>query len=410
MLRTSLAVSVCAGAVAGAQAAQAPSDWPGWRGPHRTGVVASWSAPATWPARLTRKWEVVVGAGHSSPVVSGDRVVVHAREGEREVVRALDLQTGRQIWRDAYAAPYTMNPAARAHGPGPKSTPAIAGDRVATFGISGILSVYDLRKGTLLWRTGPPPAPPEYGTAMSPVFHDGLLIAHVGGSGGGALTAFDAGTGASRWRWSGDGPAYASPVIADIAGTTHVITQTERWVVGVNAANGQLLWQLPFRTSFDQNSVTPVVSGDVVILSGLEQGTTAVRVTRQGSRWTTAPVWKNDQVSMYLSSPVVVGSTLYGLSHRNRGQLFALDIPTGKTAWTTTGREGENASLIAAGPVLLVSTTGAELIVARQGTARFEEVKRYAIADSAVWAHPALAGIAILVKDVEKVICWSLSG
>jgi outer membrane protein assembly factor BamB len=120
------------------------------------------------------------------------------------------------------------------------------------------------------------------------------------------------------------------------------------------------------------------------------------------------PAWENEQVSMYMSSPVLDGTTLYGLSHRNRGQFFALDVATGRTLWTTKGREGENASLMAGGSFLLLSTTNAELIVARPNSTKFEEIRRYTIAPSAVWAHPALARGALLVKDVDKLICWSL--
>jgi len=162
------------------------------------------------------------------------------------------------------------------------------------------------------------------------------------------------------------------------------------------------------KTAFNQNSITPVVSGDVVIYSGLDSGTFAARVLRKGATWAADPVWKNDQVSMYMSSPVISSSTLYGLSHRNRGQFFAIDIGTGKTLWTTPGREGDNASIILAGPLLLLSTTNAELIVSRVNAARFEELKRYTIADSAVWAHPAIAGTTIIVKDLNKLICWTI--
>lgn len=383
------------------------SGWPQWRGPRRDGTVTA-PLPANWPVTLTKRWEVTVGAGHSSPIVAGDRVVVHARQGDREITRALALATGKELWRDEYAAPYTVNPAARAHGPGPKSTPAVAGGRVFTFGIGGILSALDLQTGRLLWRTRPPAALPEYGTAMSPLVDGALVIAHMGGANNGALTAFDAATGAARWRWAGDGPAYASPVVATIGGTRHVITQTQKSIVSVNATNGALLWRLPFTTPYDQNSVTPVVSGDLVIYSGLDNGVTAVRLARKGTEWAASPAWKNEQVSMYMSSPVIAGGTLYGLSHRNRGQFFALDPATGKTLWTTQGREGDNASIIAAGSLLLLSTTNAELIVARPTRAKLEEVRRYDVADSAVWAHPALAPRTLLVKDVDKLICWSL--
>ena len=387
--------------------AQAPREWSQWRGSSRDGVAA-FAAPAAWPAALTKRWEVAVGSGHSSPVISGDRVIVHTRQGEREVTRALDLKTGKELWRSDYAAPYTMNSAARAHGPGPKSTPAVANGRVFTFGISGILSAHELASGKVLWRTDAPPAPPEFGTAMSPIVDGSLVIVHVGADDQGALTAFDVASGTPRWRWTGDGPGYASPVLADIHGTRQLVTQSENALIGVDVASGQLLWRLPFRTSFDQNSVTPVVTKDVVIFSGLDSGTAAVRLVRKGSAWTPEPLWKNDQISMYMSSPVVVGSALYGLSHRNRGQFFAIDIASGRTLWTTPGREGENASIIAAEDLLLLSTTNAELIVARAASDKFAEVKRYSTASSAVWAHPALAGNTILVKDVDKLICWTV--
>jgi len=197
-------------------------------------------------------------------------------------------------------------------------------------------------------------------------------------------------------------------VLAEIGGTRQLVTQSENAVIGIDAANGQLLWPLPFRTSYDQNSITPVVLDDVVIFSGLDSGTTAVRIVHKGGAWTTTPVWKNDQISMYMSSPVVIGSTLYGLSHRNSGQFFAADTASGRTLWTTPGREGENASIIAAGPLLLLSTTNAELIVARAGAEKFSEIKRYSTAEAAVWAHPAVFGSTILVKDVDKLICWTL--
>jgi outer membrane protein assembly factor BamB len=403
--RTAAALFVLMSAVTTAQGAR--TDWSQWRGPNRDGAATA-PVPAEWPAKLTKRWELSVGSGHSSPVVAGDRVVVHARQGDREIIRAVALSTGKELWRNEYAAPYSVNSAAQAHGSGPKSTPAIAAGRVFTFGIGGILSAVDLATGKLLWRTPPPAVLPDFGTAMSPLADGTLVIAHMGGMNKGALTAFEAATGKVRWQWNGDGPGYASPVIAAIGGTRHVITQTQKAIVSVNAADGALLWQTPFRTPYDQNSVTPLVKGDLLIYSGLDSGVTAVRLAKKGAQWVASPAWKNDQISMYMSSPVIDKTTLFGLSNRSVGQFFALDLTTGKTLWTTQGREGENASLITAGPFLLLSTTGGELIVARPNPAKFEEVRRYTVADSAVWAHPALAPRAVLVKDVDKLICWSL--
>lgn len=392
----------------GVGVAQAPS-WPQWRGAARDGVAA-FDVPTAWPASLTRVWDALVGEGHASPVITGSRVVVHAREGGREVISAFDLQSGKRLWQDGYDAPYQMNPAARAHGLGPKSTPAVADGRVFTLGISGVLSALDLESGKVLWRTPPARTLPLYGTATSPIVDGDRVVAFMGGHDAGALTAFDTATGAVRWRWAGDGPGYASPVITEMGGVRQFVTQSQGHVVGVSAADGRLLWQVPFTTSFDQNAVTPLVLDGLIISSGLEKPTVALRVTRDNRGWQVEEAWRNDQVSMYMSSPAATSQAIFGLSHRNRGQFVALDASTGRTLWTTRGREGDNASIIRAGSSLLLSTTNGEIIVARASTGRFEEVRRYEVADSATWAHPAVAGRTIVVKDVDRVIVWRVEG
>ena len=392
---------------AGISVAAEQSSWPQWRGPTRDGV-ATIDVPATWPRVLTRKWDAVVGVGHSSPVIAGSRIVVHTRQGAREVIAAYDLTTGARLWQEAYDAPYQVNPAAQQHGPGPKSTPAIAGGRVFALGIGGVLSALDLATGKVLWRTPAATTLPLYGTATSPLVDGERVIAFIGGHDRGALTAFDAVTGAVRWRWTGDGPAYSSPIIAELGGTRQVITQSQNRLVGVAAADGRLLWEAPLRTNFDQNSVTPLVVNGLVISSGLESPTIAYRISRGASGWQAQEAWRNEQVSMYMSSPATSGQALFGLSHRNRGQFVALDVSTGKTLWATRGREADNASFIRTGEWLLIATTNSELIVARASAARYDETTRYTIADSATWAHPAVTGRTIAVKDVDRLIVWSL--
>lgn len=425
MLKRLIAISflVLSTAALGAQT-PAPA-WPQWRGPARDGVASSFTPPAAWPAQLTKRWEAPVGAGHSSPVISGNRVVLHSRQGNREVIAAYDLQSGTRVWEDGIDAPYTMNQAAIGHGPGPKSTPAIAGGRVFTLGISGIFSAHDLATGKLLWRKPAPPTPPEFGTASSPMVDGSTVIVFLGGTNKGpstrstpaestslrtgasnGLTAMDAATGAVKWQWTGDGPAYSSPIAATFSGMRQIIVQSQSRLVSVGAADGRLLWEVPIKTPYEQNSVTPVVVGDLLLHAGLENPTIALRIAKAGTQWTATPAWQNEQVSMYMSSPAAVGTTVYGLSNKNRGQFFAIDAATGKTLWTTKGRDAENASIVRAGDYLLLGTTNSELIVVKANPARFEEVKRYTVADSAMWAHPAFAGNTIVVKDVNKLIAW----
>ena len=404
------ALAAAGGAEVFSQAQQKPaatiSDWPQWRGPSRDGSVSA-VLPAEWPEALTKRWETPVGAGHASPVVSGNRVVVIAREGDQEIVRALVVATGMEIWRAAYPAPYVVNPAAQSHGPGPKSTPAIAGGRVFTFGIGGILSAFDLASGRLLWRVPAPGVLPQYGTATSPLVDGAGIIVHVGGHDSGALASFDAATGKPRWQWNGDGPGSGSPIIATFGGVRQVIAQTQKLLVGLNASNGALLWQLPFTTDFDQNAFTPIVFQDLLINAGIDQPLTAIRPRLDGGKWIAETVWTNLQTPMFMSSPVLIGGTIYGLTLRSKGQFVAIDATSGKTLWNTQGREGENASMLGSRSWLLASITDGNLVVARANSQKYEEVRRYQIAQSALWAHPAITGNSIIVKDVDKVICWS---
>lgn len=389
----------------------AAQDWNQWRGPARTGIAAAFTAPAAWPERPVQKWKAEVGTGHSSPIVSGGRAYLHSRVDEQDVVSSFDVVTGKPLWRQAYDAPYTMNPAARAHGKGPKSTPVIEGARLFTFGISGVLSAWDTKSGKLLWRKDfrkeYPETSPDFGVAMSPILADGMLMVHAGGSGNGALVAMNPANGDVRWSWNGDGPGYASPVVVDIGGTRQVITQSQKHVVGVSLAAGKLLWQIPFTTAYDQNIVTPVVSKDFVIYSGIGQPLTAIRVSQRDGKWTTEQAWQNAELPMYMSSPVLHRGFLYGLSARNRGQFFCVDVNTGKATWTTRGREGENAAVIVAGDLLMATTTEGELIVAKADAKGFEPIRRYTIAESPVWAHPVPVGNGVLIKDANHLAYWT---
>jgi outer membrane protein assembly factor BamB len=383
--------------------ASSPS-WPQWRGTNRDGR-SDVAAPAKWAAKATPVWRVPVGIGHASPIVADGRVYVFTRKDDKETLSALDLGSGRAIWSQQYNAPYTMNSAASAHGKGPKSTPVVHRGRVYTLGITGVLSAHDAATGRVAWRHTfekefTPPAP-DFGTAMSPLVEGDTLVAHVGSFGKGVLRAFDLATGAVRWSWTLDGPGYASPVVLATGGSRQIVTETEKHIVGVDAATGAALWSLPFETAYAQNSVTPVVYGDTVILSGLSKSTFAVRPAKQGKTWTAAKVWDNPDVPMYMSSPVLVGNTLYGFSHRNKGQPFALDARTGRTLWVGPPRQGENAALIAAGDLLLLLTDDGQLTVAKANEKTWSAVTKVEVATSPTWAHPVLLANGLLVKDEQ---------
>ena len=223
-----------------------------------------------------------------------------------------------------------------------------------------------------------------------------------------ALTAFDANTGDVSWSWKGDGPGYGSPIIADFGGTRQIVTMTQQKLIGVDAATGTLLWERPFVTNYDQNAITPVLYGQTLIFSGHQIPVAALTVTKQNNQWATEKLWENADVSLYMSDAVIVGDTLVGFSQRNSGQFFGLDARTGKTLWTSDGRQATNAAIVVAGDLWFALKDDAELIVARKSASAFELLRRYTVATSATWAQPAISGNRLFVKDVSSLTLWTV--
>jgi outer membrane protein assembly factor BamB len=377
-------------------------DWPQWRGPNRDGSAPALSSK--WPKTLKEEWKVTVGVGHASPVAAGGKIYIFARQGEEETLLCLDATTGKEIWRSSQPVSYQMNPAAMGHGKGPKSTPVVNNGSVFTLGISGVLSAHDARTGKVKWRhefsKQYPNTSPVYGTAMSPMVDNGLLIAHVGGQDKGALTAFDAETGAVKWTNDTDGPAYASPILVTLAGVRQLVTFMQKDFVGVDAATGKLLWKLPAKSEYDTNSVTAISYKDMLIFSREEQGLFAIRLAKQRGEIVPQEIWNNRENILYLSTPVMHGSTLFGFSVLKKGQFFALDADTGKTLWQGPGRMGENAAILnVGGSVFLALTNEANLIVLPVNTKEYAPSVQYTVANSPTWAHPVVIGNRILIKD-----------
>ena len=333
----------------------------------------------------------------------GDTVYAFTRRDGRETMTALDAGTGTVKWQTGYAAEYSPSRAAAAHGAGPKATPLFQQGTVYSLGISGILSAFDAATGRLLWQTAAPAEHPFFSAASSPAGENGLVFAHPGNYD--PLTAFDANTGAVRWRATGGG-FFASPILVTLAGTRQVVTVHQDSIIGVSVADGALLWRHPWRGG--SGSTTPVQHADTIIVSGLDVGVTAIRPVRRDSGWIVETVWQTTSVSLYVSTAVIIGDTLFGLSHRARGQYFALDAASGEVLWLGQPREADNTALVKAGHLLFLLNDDAELIVARARRGGFDVLKRYTVADSATWAQPAVSGNRIFIKDMSSLALWTV--
>ena len=397
----------------------AAAQWPQWRGPSRNGTVAAAGTPR-WPASphgWKRAWRVDVGEGYSSPVVAGGRVFVHSRRDPDEIVTAIDLAMGKVAWQQKYATPFNKNQYATNMAKGPHATPLLVGDLVVTFGGVGIVSAWNAQTGALVWKK-------DYsasvdlsklftGTAASPLSEAGSVIVQVGSdTHGGRIIALDPKTGAERWTWKGKGPGYASPVAYNVGASRQIVTMTNGSIEGLDAKTGASLWSVPFPDEWHENIVTPIWTGTHLIVSGIRQGTHAYTLKpldgapgkETGGKWQAALAWKNPEVTFYMSTPVLADGMLYGFSNKKKGQLVAIDAATGALKWSTEGRAAEHASILLTPAHVVILTTGGELVLAKRSPAKYEEERRYTVADSATWAVPALLPDGVIVRDASGVM------
>ena len=389
-------------------------DWPQWRGPNRDGKTVTWlmepqTWPKTWPKELTQTWKTTVGLGDSTPALVGTKLYVFTRQGGDEVTLCLNAANGKELWKDKYAA-QEVTGAARRH-PGPRSSPTVAdGRKVVTLGVGGVLSCLDAATGRVVWRKDPfPKVVPRFFTSFSPIIVDGMVVAHLGGQGNGAIIAFNLYTGDEKWRWADEGPDYGSPVLLTVAGTKQVVAPTEKSIVGISVSDGTLLWQLasvPPKRAY--NAATPIVDGQTVIYAAKGRGIKAVKIEKQGSGFTANERWSNSELGVQFNTPVLRNGLLFGLS--DRGNLFCINARTGQTAWTdaTQRDRGGFGPIVSAGSCLLALPSNGELMVFKPDGKRYDEIARYKVSETPTYAHPVISGNRVFIKDQETVTMFRI--
>src|SRR4029450_7645743 len=195
MRRALMLAVVVLGPTSAGEAQRPPGDVTQWRGAARDGIITGLAAPPAWADALTERWEVEIGAGYGTPLIVGNRVYQFSRIGDNETMTALDAASGKVVWQAGYPATFTMNPATKQHGPGPKSTPVFFNGRLYSIGMTGVVTAWDAATGKQVWQkpgTGPEMLYTSH--AFSPMIDAGHVIFHVGGNDKGALTAFDVNT------------------------------------------------------------------------------------------------------------------------------------------------------------------------------------------------------------------------
>jgi outer membrane protein assembly factor BamB len=394
-----------------AGAAVLAQDWPQWRGPSRDGKVEGFKAPSSWPKELAQKWQVKVGSGDSTPALAGGKLYVFARDGGDEVTICLNADTKEEIWRDKFAVPAIPPPSGRAHA-GPRASPAVADGKVVTVGVTGVVSCLAANKSEkqVLWRNESYKSVPKFYTAASPLISGDVVITYLGGEGSGALVALNMADGSEKWKWPDEGPGYASPVMAELGGVKQIVTLTEKSIIGVSAADGKLLWQVPFVASgMNYNAATPIIDGQTVICTGAGRGTKALKIEKQGDKFQATELWANKEVGDQFSSQVLKDGLLFGVS--DKGNIYCLSAKDeGKTAWTDAVKYGRGyGAMVDAGTVIMALPDTGPLVVFKPDAKAYAEVIKYKVSDTpSTYATPVISGGKIFIKDQDNLTCWSL--
>jgi len=438
----------------------ARADWPQWLGLNRDAKATDFKVPKTWPKELTQKWKVNVGDGVATPALVGGKLYVFSREEGNEVTRCLDAATGKELWQDKYEALGATGPAQSFSGP--RSSPSVADGKVVTLGVRGTISCLDAATGNKLWRKDDFQAYPQFFPSSSPIIIDGMCVAQLGGRENGALVAYDLKSGDEKWKLSGESPGYASPVVMTVDGAKLIVAETERRIVGVNAKDGKLAFEIPYPVQGrGYNASTPIVNGQTVIYAGSGRGTKAAKIDKQGDGYAAQELWSNPDKSVQFNTPVLKDGFIYGLTASN--EFFCINANDGKLAWSapaakpaaaqsppppaataaeapapTTTQPGANAprepgggdgarrpgggpagggggrrggggggggfgSIIDAGSVLLALTPSSELIALQPTDKGYNELARIKVAESPTHAYPVLSGNRLFIKDRDSV-------
>jgi outer membrane protein assembly factor BamB len=391
----------------------AAADWPQWRGPNRDAVVADFTAPTTWPKDLKKKWSTPVGEGVATPGLVGDKLYAFGYQNGKEVIRCLGAGSGKEVWKNEYAARPAGGPARGF--PAARSSPAVAEGKVVTLGVQGTLSCLDAEKGTVVWRKDSTGATPGFSTSCSPLLVDGFCVVQVGGDRGGAVVAYNLADGKEKWKWPSDGTKFASPMLLTLNGLKAAVVETAGTISAVNLANGERLWSTNFSTRY--NASTPMVEGQILYYAGSGQPTRAVKMERQGEKVAGKELWSTRDTSVIYNTPVIKDGLMFGLSERN--EIFCIDTQTGKRLWSQRlgggggggggggrGRSGYG-SIVAAGPVLFALTPAAQLVVFKPDREEFKQVASYKVADGNTYAYPVVTSDGAYIKDRDSVTFWT---
>ena len=331
-------------------------NWPQFRGPDGQGHAPAdeTGLPVEWSAEKNVAWAVDVPGGWSSPVVWGDRIFLTAAvpadadgpEGTVLSVLCLSTRDGRELWRRDVFRRTAADDGIHYKNSHASPTPVTDGASLwVHFGTHGTARLA-CGDGRVLW-TAAERYEPRHGPGNSPVLvdptpddistDDRLLFVNCDGEDRAFVVAYDAATGAERWRR--DRPAvddpktfsFATPLAIRVGDDTQIVSPATDQVIAYRAADGEPLW----RVGYNGFSVTPrPVYGHglvYVATSFMRPEVIAIDPTGRGEVTESNVAWSLSKSAPNTPSPLLVGDELYFVS--DRGVASCVDAKTGDAYW-----------------------------------------------------------------------------
>lgn len=412
------------------------SQWHHWRGPSVTGVSATAQPPLEWSESKNIQWKVPIdGVGGSTPIIWKDKVflltavktdkldasipnpedqpkrnffdIKTPNAVHQFVVICLDRHSGKELWRRVAdeRIPHEGHHGDNDFAP---ASPTTDGKRLyCWFGSAG-LYCFDL-DGRLVWQRdlGKAFVGSSLGEGCSPVIHDGKLVVVRDHSKQSTISVLDAETGKTLWEKNRDEPnAWATPRVIEYEGKTQVITAASNEIRSYDLANGDVIWRCRGLTG---NVIpSPVTQGGVVYcMSGYEGfSLLALEISKTGDITDTdAVVWKKQQGTPYIPSPLLYEGMLY-FSQSNRNILTCLDAATGKEILSRTRLP--ELSNIYASPVgaqdriYLTGRNGKTVVLNRTDKIDVLAVNQL---DERIDSSPALVGKQLFLRGEKSLYC-----
>jgi len=392
-----------------------PGDWPGWRGPDRTGISSETGLLKSWPVGGPKLlWKANgLGGGYSTPSVANGRVFVMGSQGDEEFLQALDVKDGKQLWS------FKVGRVGENRGPnypGPRSTPTIEAEAVYTLGSDGDLICADPSDGKLIWRKHlEKDFAGKRGTwayCESPLLDGDVLVCTPGGATA-TIVALNKKTGEVLWKMAmeeANRAGYASAIVAQVGDVKQYVQFLGSGVIGVSAKDGTLLWR--YTKNVGGNScAAPIFHDGCVFTSagGTEDagGDALLRLTANGNGGVDAKqVYLVHAITNHHGGVVRVGEYLYGT---NGTALVCMDFKTGEKRWQE--RSASRGSLVAADGHLYIRGEQGSMILAEASSAGYKETGRFRQPDRSrynTFAHPIVANGRLYLRDEDVLLCYDV--